>query len=85
MRFLNLFVFYVFCSFLNYGFSSSLCLDCDSPSVSLYYGKCLTLILIQGNYYCKEEALMIDKYTIEINCYDAFQISMFSFGMFFLL
>ena len=28
---------------------------------------------------------MINKYTIEINCYDAFQILMFSFGMFFLL
>ena len=85
MRFLYLFVFYVFCSFLNYGFNSNLCLDCDSPSGSLYYGECLTLILIQGNYYCKDEALMINKYTIEINCYDAFQILMFSFGMFFLL
>ena len=28
---------------------------------------------------------MIDKYTIEINCYDAFQILLFTFGMFFLL
>ena len=85
MRFLYLFVFHVSCSFLNYGFSSNLCLDCDSPSGSLYYGECLTLILIQGNYYCKDEALMINKYTIEINCYDAFQILMFSFGIFFLL
>ena len=85
MRFLYSIVFYVLCSFLNYGFSSNLCLDCDSPSGSLYYGECLTLILIQGHYYCKDEALMINKYTIEINCYDAFQNLMFSFGMVFLL
>ena len=28
---------------------------------------------------------MINKYTIAINCFDALQILMFSFGMFFLL
>ena len=64
--------FLCFMFLLNYGFSSKLCLDCDYPSGSLYYGECLTLILLQGNYYCKNEALMINKYTIEINCYDAF-------------
>ena len=87
MRFLYLFVFYVLCSFLNYGFSNYLCFDCDSPSgsPSSYHVECFTQILTQGNHYCKDEALEINKYTIEINCCDALRILMFSFGMFFLL
>ena len=72
MRFLFLFAFYVLCSFIHYGFSINLLFDCGSPSGSLYHGGCSTEILIQGNYYCKDEALVINKFTIEINSYDVF-------------
>ena len=87
MCFLYLFVFYVLCSFLNCGFSNYLCFDCDSgsPISSSYHVECFTQILTQGNHYCKDEALKINKYTIDINCCDALRILMFSFGNFFLL